>query len=337
MPKVLVFDDGKIPNLAMMKASTYFKTQGYEVVVDSINKPTGQEADKVFCSVIFDRNRHKAEKLRVLYPHIQYGGSGMDDTKSDPPFITKLPPEIEACKADYSLYTIDDIKPRIKGIMKDATRLVKAQELVDAGIGFSSRGCVRDCEFCGVKIREGMLHQDSAIADIINPRSNLIFLLDNNLTADPDCIEKLKEIKARGLVVNISSGIDVRLLTPEKAQALSEVKLYKGKIHYAWDLMPFENQVMSGIDLLSRYLKKWRHMCYMLVGFDTTFEEDMYRYRKLTEAGVDPYVMIYNDLPNIKLHHFERWVNGRWCRTYSWEEYEPWVKAQRINAGLLFN
>lgn len=334
---VLIFTDGKLPHVSMLKASTFYKGQGYEVVLDSIDKPSLQEAEIVLCSIIFPQSKQKAEKLRAIYPHIQYGGSGWDDYVSDPPIISRLPEEIEACKPDYDLYTVDYIYPRIKGIMTRETRKEKAQMIVDAGIGFSSRGCIRDCSFCGVRKKEGPFRQDMDIKDIINPRSNILYLLDNNLTADPYCLEKLKEIKERGLVVNISSGIDVRLLTPEKAKALSEIKLVKGKIHYAWDLLPEEEPVMRGINILSRYLKKWRHMCYMLVGFNTSFEEDMYRFKKLRELRVDPYVMIYNDIPDIKLHHFERWVNGRYYGKYTWESYLPWVKAQMENDGLLFN
>jgi hypothetical protein len=66
----------------------------------------------------------------------------------------------------------------------------------------------------------------------------------------------------------------------------------------------------------------------MLVGFNTSFEEDMYRFRTLRELKVDPYVMIYNQLKDDRLKHFARWVNGRIYKSCTWEEYEPWVKAQ---------
>jgi hypothetical protein len=99
-------------------------------------------------------------------------------------------------------------------------------------------------------------------------------------------------------------------------------------IHYAWDLMGYENQVMEGIKTLLKHVKAWRHMCFMLVGFNTSFEEDMYRFRKLEEMGIRPYVMVYNDKADIRLKHFERWVNSRICKACDWEEYEPWVRDQ---------
>jgi hypothetical protein len=156
----------------------------------------------------------------------------------------------------------------------------------------------------------------------------VLILLDNNLTADPDCIDKLHEIRDRGLTVDITQGIDVRLMTPEIAQALSEVKLLRS-LHYAWDLMSFEYQVLKGINILSQSVKKWKHMCFMLIGYDTQFAEDMYRFKVLKKLGIEPYVMPYNkQFRYEKQRHFARWVNSRIYKVCSFDEYEPWVKAQ---------
>ena len=94
--------------------------------------------------------------------------------------------------------------------------------------------------------------------------------------------------------------------------------------------MSFENQVMEGIKMLSKYIKPYRHMCFILVGFNTTFEEDMYRFRKLTEIKVDPFVMVYNQKNDVTLKHFARWVNGRIYKKCRFQEYGPWIKAQLI-------
>lgn len=45
---------------------------------------------------------------------------------------------------------------------------------------------------------------------------------------------------------------------------------------------------------MTKYIKAYKHMCYMLVGFNTTFEEDMYRYKVLDSLNIRPYVMVYN-------------------------------------------
>lgn len=70
-------------------------------------------------------------------------------------------------------------------------------------------------------------------------------------------------------------------------------------------------------------------MCFMLVGYNTTFEEDMYRFKTLTSLKVDPFVMVYNQIPDLRLKHFARWVNSRiYKKCTNFEEYGPWVKAQ---------
>lgn len=165
------------------------------------------------------------------------------------------------------------------------------------------------------------------ISDLINPRSNVLIIHDNNLTADPYCIDKLHEIRDRRLIVDINQGCDVRLINDDIARALSEVNHLRS-IHYAWDLMGFERQVIDGIKTLRKYIKTYRHMCYMLVGYNTSFEEDMYRFSVLRDLRINPYVMIYNELPNERLKHFARWVNGYFYKSCSFEKYKPWMKAQ---------
>ena len=322
----LIDFDGRIPNLALMKLSTGYKAQGDTVILNDFNP---RDVDKVFCSVIFTKNRPKAERLTAIFPDIEFGGTGWNLTKT-------LPPEIESCRPDYDLYQVKDILPRLKGIMKAQTKLEKCQTLLDAGIGFTTRGCVRSCGFCAVPKKEGELHSVGSIGDLLNPRSSVLVLMDNNLTADPDCLEKLKECKERGLTIDISQGVDVRFVTPEIAKALSEVKHLRS-LHYAWDLMPFEEQVMNGIKELLQHVNPWKHLCFTLAGFDTTFGEDMYRVRRLIEMKISPYVMIYNQGGDKRLKHFARWVNGRFYKTCSFEEYTPWARNREGYApSLLF-
>lgn len=291
----LIDIDSKIPNLALMKISNYYKGLGEEVECVQENK----EYKKIYASTIFTRSKDKVEKLIEKYgDKIEIGGTGCDIKK-------ELPIGIEKTKPDYDLYSAQEIAARMKGIMTKGKKLKKATEIVNAGMGFTSRGCVRNCGFCFVPKKEGKFRQETPIAEIINPKSNIIILHDNNLTADPNCIEKLHEIRDRKLIVDINQGCDIRLMTEDIAKAMSEVKHLRS-LHYAWDLMSFEKQVMEGIKTLSKYIKPYRHMCFILVGFNTTFEEDMYRFRKLTEIKVDPFVMIYNQKNDVRLKHFAR-------------------------------
>lgn len=321
---LLIDNDGKLPNLALMKLSQWHKEQGDKVFLGQHGHP-----DKVYISTLFTWCRPAVEALLKVYPSASVGGTGWDLTYN-------LLPEIEAMKPDYDLYKVGDILHRIRGgISKKESKIKKAETIINAGIGFTSRGCIRNCGFCFVPPKEGKFRQVAEIKDLLNPKSNVLILLDNNLTADPDVIEKLKEIKERDLIVDITQGIDVRLMTPEIALALSEVKLLRS-LHYAWDLFNSRTQVLEGIKILSQYIKPYKHMCFLLVGYNTCFEQDMYRYRVISSKGISPYVMIYNNKAEPKLHHFARWVNGRICKICSFEEYEPWVKSQGIAGQMTF-
>ncbi len=97
----LIDFDGKNVNLALMKISAYFKGLGFRVYLNSFNNA---DVDKVFCSVLYTWNMSKAEKLKFVYPNIEFSGTGYSLEKN-------LPPEIDSFPSDYSLYSFSDIYP----------------------------------------------------------------------------------------------------------------------------------------------------------------------------------------------------------------------------------
>jgi radical SAM superfamily enzyme YgiQ (UPF0313 family) len=201
----LIDVDSKIPNLALMKISSYYKSLGEQVEFVQQDR----QYEKIHASAIFTKSKDKCLKLQGIYKDkIEIGGTGWDIEK-------KLPDEIEYIKPDYNLYTAEMIYKRIRGIGTRESKMKKAETIVNAGIGFTSRGCIRNCAFCFVPKKEGCFKQVAEIKDLIKTKSNVLILNDNNLTADPNCIDKLKEIKDRGLIVDINQGCDVRLIDDE--------------------------------------------------------------------------------------------------------------------------
>jgi hypothetical protein len=260
----------------------------------------------------------KLEKILAQFPSARHyvGGTGLDLSSS-------LPPEVKQKVADYSLYDID------------------------YGVGFLSRGCPRRCKFCVVPEKEGDWRQAASIGDIVNPKSNFIVLLDNNFLADRDwAIAQMREMQERDLVVNFSQGLDIRFVDQEIALALSGVQhtntrnTYK-QVTFAFDHIGIERQVRDGVAMLHHAGVK-NLQFFVLVGFNSTFEEDMERVEILRDLDktrgchVDPYIMVYRDPISGKkkskvdrrLHHFARWVNARLWRSVMWDEYEPWVRER---------
>jgi hypothetical protein len=299
----LIDVDSKIPNLALMKLSAYHKRMGDEIVFPY----KGGRVDRLYASVVFERSRPQAELLARIYPSVEIGGTGWDVTKT-------LPPEIESGPADYGLYGID------------------------YGLGFVWRGCVNRCKFCFVPRKEGAMHQVAGVADLINPKSNRITFLDNNFTAAPNALDIMAEIVDRKLSVDWCQGLDIRRMTPEFAAALAKVDICttSHRIHFAFDDVGLEWAVRSGVAMLEDAgIKPYRLIFYVLVGYNSTFAQDMYRFRVLRELGCDPFVMVYNKKGDRRLRHFARWVNKRIYKACAWDDYRPW-RALRNQVGLDF-
>lgn len=279
----LIDIDSKIPNLALMKISAWHKTQGDEV---KFYDPLLDKPDRVYASKVFN-----------FTPDYQYwpdceivkGGSGYD-------LKTELPPEVESLYPDYSLYNCD------------------------YAIGFTTRGCIRNCQFCIVPRKEGKIR---AVGDIYNfwHGQKRLMLLDNNLTALPDHMEKVcKQLIKEKIQTDFNQGLDIRLITDDMAQLLAKVRLWK-QIHFAFDDVRLERQVREGISILTKHMPASRLMFYVLIGFNSTPEEDLYRVETLRGLGVDPFVMPY-DKRDPYQRHFARWCNRKEIfKTVAWKDY----------------
>lgn len=281
--------DGKYPNLALMKLSSWLKAQGCEPCLQQTPDHT-----TAYGSVIFTENKSRVEFWLRAHPDIGMGGSGWN-------LETKLLPEIEGLRPDYGLYG------------------------VDYGMGFLSRGCIRSCPFCIVQKKEGPLRQVARLADLLNPLSDFLVMLDNNLLGLPNALDILAEIADRELTVNISQGLDIRLMTPEIARALTKIHYtdftrHNRTLHFAFDDVKLEKRVRQGVEMLFEAGIPSKHLCfYVLAGFgDSTPEDVIYRCDVLRNYGIRPYVMRYRKTR--KLNAIARWTNataGLWRKPFS--------------------
>lgn len=282
----LVDVDSKIPNIALMKLSAYHKAQGDDVAFYNpmLDK---DRVDLLYASKVF------SDTPDYLYypdcPTIK-AGSGYD-------LKAKLPEKIEHCQPDYGIYKSD------------------------AAMGFCTRGCIRNCKFCIVPEKEGHIQ---AVADIYEfwTGQKQLMLMDNNLTAMPDYFERIvKQCIKEKVRVDFSQGLDIRLINADMAKLLSKTRTYK-QIHFAWDDIHIESAVRKGIDTLEKNgVKKYRLMFYVLIGFNSTPEEDRYRVETLHGLGVDPFVMPFDRTDEYQ-RNFTRWVNHKATfKTIPFEDY----------------
>lgn len=262
---LLIQADGKIPNLALMKIARYHKNMGDEVLLINGIKIASRLfiPDKVYISCVFAKNRNLALQLAKQFPHsdVQIGGSGMD-------LSTKLPDEIEHLMPDYDLFGCD------------------------YSMGFTTRGCIRACPFCIVHEKEGGIKAVADIYEFWDRRHKHMVLCDNNILALPEHFETIAtQIKDEKLTVDFNQGLDIRLITNENAAILAELKV-RPRYRFSWDNIVIEDQVRSGIDILKTNGIKWA-LWYVLVGYNSTIEEDLYRLNVLRSLDQRAYVMRY--------------------------------------------
>ena len=207
--------------------------------------------------------------------------------------------QVEHLMPDYSLYNLD------------------------YSLGFTTRGCIRNCGFCIVRKKEGKIKEHAEVEEFLNPKSNIIVLLDNNFLALPSHIKKLQKYIDRDWIMDFNQGLDIRLINEENAKLLARVK-HRKQIHFAWDLMNYEKEFKEGIKILFKAgIKSYRIMVFVLCGFNTNFEEDFYRFNELLSLGVDPFIMIYGDVDR-KTKEFSRWVNKRLYKFCELEDFIKW-------------
>lgn len=90
--------------------------------------------------------------------------------------------------------------------------------------------------------------------------------------------------------------------------------------------MKDENRIIKGLEILKQY-KLARHdsIVYVLIGFNTTDEEDFHRIQKIHDFGLSPYVMPYQK-NNRHLYALKRFIDQRCYRQYptikeAWDNY----------------
>jgi len=299
--KVALYDlDSKIANLALMKISKYHKDQGDQV---KWFMPLDADYDTCYISKIFDFSpMPEFEPANAVW-----GGTGYSVT-------SQLPDDMDACQPDYDVYPD-----------------------INYSIQLFSRGCPRKCKFCVVPKKEGNIHSVEPMD--LNPRGEMIMILDNNFFANEYYRYNICYLKHVSQPIDFIQGIDIRIMNEEQCHYLwvlkstcgimgpsksiwnkGKDKLVPKRIRFAWD--NYKDKLEKKIEMLIQYIHPHDLMCYVLIGFDSTEEEDLYRVEKLREYGVSPYIMPFNTKDPYQ-KRFSRWVNHKAIfKSVAWKDYK---------------
>ncbi len=243
-------------------------------------------ADYTYASILFEKNKNQ-------FIADEYGGPVFENSvlpfKMDDYFMP-----------DYSLFNLK------------------------YSLGYTYRPCSNDCFFCKVPKFNHPDIDHHSIWEFHNPDFDTICLLNNNTFQDPQWKETFEEIWDEDLNVIDENGYDLRLLNDEKTAALKKTR-FTSKLHFAWDRLHDEPLIIEGLKLLRKY-KISGSRIYVLIGYNTTREEDIYRCQKIVEYKQDPYIMPYKRTkPN---RRFKRFIDSFMWRKYktiqqAWCAYAP--------------
>ena len=237
-------------------------------------------ADVIYISCIFSWNRDKCKEWEP-YPHSWIGGTGYD--------------------LDITLHEdIEKVRPRIN-------------------LGFTTRGCIRKCDFCVVPEKEGGVRIVGDLFGLWDGCSDLITVLDNNILAMPEHFELIcRQAQERKLRIDFNQGLDHRLLTDDIAATMKKTR-HKGEWRFAFDHPDMIDSAKEALRLLQKHGIK-RAFWYVLVGFDTALKEDLFRLNYLRDEGQTVFVQRYNKDRNTLA--LAQWGNQhKLFRTMSYEQF----------------
>ena len=317
-------DGHNFPNIPLMKIAAWHKSQGDSV--EWYEPLFSGHMDKVYMSKVFSFTPDY--QYHIDADEIIKGGSGycislVDDTTPQSVYTDQygvfllnnnyenrngimlpkkkevfdkskdieLPYEIEHIYPDYSLYGI-----------------------TDTAYGFLSRGCPRGCDFCHVEAKEGKASRKVAdLSEFWNGQKNIV-LCDPNILACRQWKDLLQQLIDSKAWVDINQGLDIRLMTEEKAAMLKQIKMKQ--LHFAWDRYQDKDIILPKFKMFKEItgINERNLIVYVLCNFDTTLEQDLERIYTLREMGYWAYVMLYDKEHIPKGHELRkmaRWVNNR--------------------------
>lgn len=288
-------DGHNFPNIPLMKLSAWHKARGdtvewYEPLIHGFPNPP---LDKVYMSKVFSFSPDY--EYFVNAKEVVKGGSGycisLENGKEafDKSKDKELPYEIEHIYPDYSIYGI-----------------------TDTAYGFLTRGCPRGCDFCHVKVKEGLCSRKVAdLSEFWNGQKNIV-LCDPNILACKDWKSLFQQLVDSKAWIDINQGLDIRLMTEEKAELIKQMKIKE--LHFAWDRYEDKDIIVPKFKMFKEItqIDIRKLIVFVLCNFDTTIEQDLERIYTLRDLGYWAYVMLYDKehIPkNSKLRKMARWVN----------------------------
>lgn len=281
------------PNYALMKISAFHKAR--RDAVEWWDPLYTINYDRIYSSKVFDFTPNNP----YLPDWAIRGGTGYTDI----PINQTLPPEIDACYPDYSIYPD-----------------------CDYAIGYLTRGCTNHCPWCIVPKKEGGIKPYRTWQQLVRPDSKKLVLMDNNILACDYGIAQLESLIGSGYRIDLNQGMDARRVNEHIADILSRLDWIRF-IRFSCDQKPQIEAVEKAIRMLGELgVRPYNIFVYLLVTKDV--DDAAYRVDRLkqlkginiyAQAEINPRLGI---VPNKDQKEFaQRYVYSGRYRKESWSEY----------------
>ena len=301
-------DGHNFPNIPLMKLSAFHKMCGS--TVEWYEPMFSGHMDVVYMSKVFsfsDDYQYHIDADEIITGGTGYAIKTVNGVEQYNPIIDyPLTKAVEHMMPDYSLYGI-----------------------TDTAYGFLTRGCPRGCAFCHVAPKEGRkAHKVADLTEFWTDQKNIV-LCDPNILACGEWRDLFDQLQGSKAWVDFNQGLDIRLMTDEKADALEKLKIKE--IHFAWDRCGDKERILPNLKRFRERstINQRNAVVYVLCNFDSSFEEDLERVYTLRDMGYSPYVMLYDKEhipPHSDLRRLQRWVNNRFV-FWSCERFEDYKRG----------
>jgi len=314
----------KYPPLGLMKISSYHKRKGDYVVFykGCLKELASKIWDRIYISTLFTFYWKKTVDTIYFYKSsvnkpsdIFVGGvvaSLMKEELEDATGVTVIKGLLNrnGILGYDDEEVIDNITPDYSIVNKETNPLLDyVYPTSNSYLGYATRGCIRNCDFCAVRYIEpefcnsiSILKQVRAIKNKYGKKKHLL-LLDNNVLASKKFESIIDDIKKAGFekgakfiieangkksiskrYVDFNQGIDAKLLTQENMKLLSEIAI--NPLRIAFDHIEDKDIYIEKVRLAAEHDIKTLSN-YILFNFEDTPEDFYERLRINIDLNIE--------------------------------------------------
>lgn len=159
---------------------------------------------------------------------------------------------------------------------------------IKSGVVITSRGCNNKCDFCFVPKREGKIRELSIAEGNVIQDNNLLATSEQHRNRVFSMLSKQRQIDFPG-------GFEASRVSDKIVEQLRGLKIYQ--MWLAYDHPNAEKPLKKATDRLSKYFKRDKIRCYVLIGYPyDTIEKAEQRLRQAWEIGTLPFAMLFRNV-----------------------------------------